>query len=172
MDDDFEFQLQQQALEQEEEAKKKSEETNPHIYRDPRDGTEYEWDHQRKAWFPKINDDFIAQYQASYGNFEIKSSSTTDSTELCNVEGSKTEDKSNVDKKSSTVKDIASNTDCISETQGPSRKRPANNDPPQWFDVEDEHNTNVYVSNLPTDITEEEFVTLMKKCGLIMKDEK
>lgn len=28
----------------------------------------------------------------------------------------------------------------------------------------------MYVSNLPTDITEEEFVDLMQKCGLVMRD--
>ena len=39
-----------------------------------------------------------------------------------------------------------------------------------WFEVADEHNTNVYVSNLPNDITDEEFVELMSKCGIIMKD--
>ncbi|CAH8574318.1 unnamed protein product [Schistosoma intercalatum] len=31
------------------------------------DGTLMEWDEQRKGWFPKIDDDFIARYQMSYG---------------------------------------------------------------------------------------------------------
>ncbi|KER22509.1 hypothetical protein T265_09428 [Opisthorchis viverrini] len=31
------------------------------------DGTVMEWDERRKAWFPKIDDDFIARYQMSYG---------------------------------------------------------------------------------------------------------
>ena len=39
-----------------------------------------------------------------------------------------------------------------------------------WFNIEDQHNTNVYVSGLPTDITEEEFEATMKKCGLLMFD--
>jgi len=39
-----------------------------------------------------------------------------------------------------------------------------------WFEVDEEHNTKVYVSNLPLDITEQEFIDLMQKCGLIMKD--
>lgn len=39
-----------------------------------------------------------------------------------------------------------------------------------WFEIDEEHNTKVYVSNLPLDITEQEFVDLMQKCGLIMKD--
>lgn len=41
---------------------------------------------------------------------------------------------------------------------------------PQWFEIDDNHNTQVYVSNLPLDITEEELITLMKKCGFLMKD--
>lgn len=40
----------------------------------------------------------------------------------------------------------------------------------EWFNLDDEHNTKVYVSNLPSDITETEFVDLMQKCGLVMKD--
>lgn len=39
-----------------------------------------------------------------------------------------------------------------------------------WFEVSDETNNKVYVSNLPTDINEAEFVDLMQKCGLVMKD--
>ncbi|CAH8641505.1 unnamed protein product [Dicrocoelium dendriticum] len=31
------------------------------------DGTAMEWDEARRAWFPKIDDDFIARYQMSYG---------------------------------------------------------------------------------------------------------
>lgn len=39
-----------------------------------------------------------------------------------------------------------------------------------WFEVDDDHNTSVYVSNLPLTISEEDFIQFMKKCGLIMKD--
>lgn len=40
----------------------------------------------------------------------------------------------------------------------------------EWFDLSDAHNTKVYVTNLPLDITESEFVDLMQKCGIVMKD--
>lgn len=36
--------------------------------------------------------------------------------------------------------------------------------------MDERHCTKVYVTNLPLDITEQEFVTLMQKCGLVMKD--
>jgi RNA recognition motif-containing protein len=48
----------------------------------------------------------------------------------------------------------------------------ANKDPTKkaWFDINDDKNTNVYVSGLPFDITDEEFEQLMSKYGIIMKD--
>lgn len=39
-----------------------------------------------------------------------------------------------------------------------------------WVDVNEEKNTNVYVSGLPLDITDEEFEEMMTKYGIIMKD--
>ena len=36
--------------------------------------------------------------------------------------------------------------------------------------MSDETNNKVYVTNLPLDITEEEFVNVMQKCGMVMKD--
>ncbi|KAI1286653.1 HIV Tat-specific factor 1 [Halotydeus destructor] len=50
----------------------------------------------------------------------------------------------------------------------PSVKRKAPE--PQWFDMTDDHNTHVYVSNLPADTSEDDFIALMKKYGLLMKD--
>lgn len=38
------------------------------------------------------------------------------------------------------------------------------------FDVDDNKNTNVYVSGLPPDIGTDEFVELMSKCGIVMRD--
>jgi len=39
-----------------------------------------------------------------------------------------------------------------------------------WFEVEDEKNSNVYVSGLPEDITFEEFKEFMSKVGVIAYD--
>lgn len=38
------------------------------------------------------------------------------------------------------------------------------------MEIDDDKNTNVYVSGLPFDVTDEEFKELMSKCGLIMPD--
>ena len=42
--------------------------------------------------------------------------------------------------------------------------------PPTWFELDESQNTKVYVSNLPLDVTEVEFVEFMQKCGLVQKD--
>jgi HIV Tat-specific factor 1 len=41
---------------------------------------------------------------------------------------------------------------------------------PKWFDQDLKSNTKVYVSSLPSDLTELEFAEFMQKCGIIMKD--
>lgn len=46
--EDFQRQLEMEAEEQ-----KKAEEG--YLYTDPNDGTVYEWDTEKNAWFPKVN---------------------------------------------------------------------------------------------------------------------
>lgn len=38
------------------------------------DGTEYEWDEVKKAWFPKLSEDLLLQYQSNYQSAELKKS--------------------------------------------------------------------------------------------------
>lgn len=45
-------------------------------------------------------------------------------------------------------------------------------EPPTWFEVDEAHNTAIYVSGLPLDITMDELTELFNKCGLIARDEK
>ena len=40
-----------------------------------------------------------------------------------------------------------------------------------WFDIDNDHNTNVYISGLHVDTTDDEFLELMTKCGIIMVDD-
>ncbi|KFM76892.1 HIV Tat-specific factor 1, partial [Stegodyphus mimosarum] len=133
-DEDFQKQLE---LEEKEKQKKELNDsgiTDPYTYVDPNDGTVYEWNTEKQAWFPKVDDDFIAKYQSNYTY------------------------QSNEDESKGTSP----------EPQPKGEKRKAND--PGWFQVDEDHNTNVYVSGLPQDTTEEEFIELMSKCGLIMKD--
>ncbi|GJQ68277.1 hypothetical protein Trydic_g16873 [Trypoxylus dichotomus] len=105
------------------------------------DGVKYFWDKEKYAWFPKIDDNFMAQYQMNYG--------FVDNTTKKEVE---------LEEKPMIEKQII--------PKGTKRKP----NEPTWFELDEQHNTKVYVSNLPTDITEEEFVELMQKCGLVMRD--
>lgn len=114
-------------------------EDDTHIYTEP-DGSKLFWDVEKKAWIPKIDDDFLAYYQMSYGFVD---------------NASKDDEKKDDTKKEAPKKEAA----------GIKRKTE-----PQWFQASDDTNTKVYVSNLPEELTEEEFVTLMQKCGLVERD--
>lgn len=45
-------------------------------------------------------------------------------------------------------------------------------EPPTWFEVDEQHNTSIYVHGLPLDVTLEEMTELFTKCGLLARDEK
>ncbi|XP_018568713.1 HIV Tat-specific factor 1 homolog [Anoplophora glabripennis] len=116
-------------------------EDDTHVYTDS-DGMKYFWDKEKTAWFPKVDEDFMARYQMSYGF----------------VDNTKIEVKKPPDDKV--------------QPQDPKKvkgeKRKASE--PTWFEIDENQNTNVYVSHLPIDIEEQEFVDLMQKCGLVMRD--
>ncbi|KAG0434836.1 hypothetical protein HPB47_018840, partial [Ixodes persulcatus] len=144
MSDEFEKQLELEAKE-----KEKQSGSDPYTYVDPNDGTVYEWDVQKKAWFPKLTEDFLAAYHANYGSGEVQ-----------NAEGT------------SQVATISQNQQSNAQQSGKKQDPKAKPSDPGWFEIDDAHNTRVYVSNLPSDMDEEEFVEIMAKCGLVMKDEK
>ncbi|XP_076875625.1 17S U2 SnRNP complex component HTATSF1 [Brachyhypopomus gauderio] len=135
---------------------------DPFTYVDPEDGTVYDWDHDKKAWFPKITEDFIAAYQANYGFNEEGAPDAAAATppappsETLPVETAEM-------KQPEETPEVAS----AKEGKGKAEKRKAE---PGWFDIEKDKNTNVYVSGLPPDITPDEFVDIMSKCGIIMRD--
>ncbi|CAG7826082.1 unnamed protein product [Allacma fusca] len=115
-----------------------------YVYQD-KDGTLMFWDEEKSAWFPKIDDDFMAKYQLSYG---------------ANSAGDESEP----------VPAIP-----VDPSPGPSRteedssKGKNKRKDPEWFEMDERANPKVYVSNLPLDLTEEEFVEFMGKCGLVAK---
>lgn len=119
----------------------------------PPDDTPYEWDLDKKAWFPKITEDFIASYQANYGFSGDGAPSSTGNVQDANT---KTVEEP-------PQKEIPETTD--SKKRGEKRKAESG-----WFHVEEDRNTNVYVSGLPPDITVDEFIQLMSKFGIIMRD--
>ena len=122
-------------------------ENDTHTYTDPNDGSVYFWDKEKSAWFPKVDDDFMARYQMSYGFSDPNAADTTEVEEP--------QQSAKVDK----------------EKRRLEAKRKAQ-EPPSWFEVDEAHNTAIYVSSLPLDITMEELTELFTKCGLIARDEK
>lgn len=117
-------------------------EDDTHIYTEP-DGSKFFWDAEKKAWIPKVDDDFLAYYQMSYGFVD-----------------NRTEEKPECEVKKKEPKKAAE------PTPGTIKRKPE----PQWFQPAEETNTKVYVSNLPLELTEEEFVNFMQKCGLVERD--
>ncbi|KAL0993916.1 hypothetical protein UPYG_G00115520 [Umbra pygmaea] len=130
---------------------------DPYTFVDPEDGTVYDWDHDKKAWFPKITEDFLAAYQANYGftkdgEHDPNAAYTPEAESTAKAEEKKAQKTIDSEQLKEAKKEKA-------------EKRKA--DAAAWFDVEMEKNTNVYVSGLPPDITTEEFVELMSKCGIV-----
>ncbi|KAJ0173837.1 hypothetical protein K1T71_010986 [Dendrolimus kikuchii] len=113
-------------------------EDDKHVYTET-DGSKFFWDEEKKAWIPKVDDDFLAYYQMSYGFVD-----------------NKTDSKPNEEKEK---KDLAKKSEAVKRKNEP-----------QWFQPSEETNTKVYVSNLPLELTEEEFVNFMQKCGLVERD--
>uniref|UniRef100_A0A8D8AW43 17S U2 SnRNP complex component HTATSF1 n=1 Tax=Culex pipiens TaxID=7175 RepID=A0A8D8AW43_CULPI len=129
-----------------------------HHYTD-KDGAIYFWDGEKKAWFPKIDDEFMAIYQLSYG-FTDNTSSSADKKQP--------EERPPTPPKVEEQEEEPSLEDQAGGRQGKKRKAPP--EPPKWFELKPEHNTKVYVSNMPPDVTDEEFAELMAKCGMVLKD--
>ncbi|XP_042913505.1 17S U2 SnRNP complex component HTATSF1-like [Parasteatoda tepidariorum] len=64
---EFEAQLELEKLEKTKKELTEEGVTDPYTYISPDDGTVYEWNQEKQAWFPKVNDDDIARYhQLSY----------------------------------------------------------------------------------------------------------
>ncbi|KAI8123183.1 HIV Tat-specific factor 1 [Lucilia cuprina] len=130
-----------------------------------KDGTVFFWDVEKNAWFPKIDDDFMARYQMSYGFIDNTSESEREKEKL-ELEAAVQKEK----ELARMVEEAKANEEASKEAakQGVKRKQPQ--EPPKWFDIDPSQNTKVYVSNLPLDITLDEFAEVMSKCGMIMRD--
>ncbi|KAK2109120.1 HIV Tat-specific factor 1 [Saguinus oedipus] len=106
----------------------------------------------REGLVPKITEDFVASYQANYGFSNDGSSSST-----------------------ANVQDVDARTaeeppqEKAREPTDPRKKGGKRKAESGWFHVQD-RNTNVYVSGLPSGITVDEFIQLMSKVGIIMRD--
>uniref|UniRef100_A0A8C6AHK5 RRM domain-containing protein n=1 Tax=Monodon monoceros TaxID=40151 RepID=A0A8C6AHK5_MONMO len=153
--DEFDEQLRMQELyggTEDGDTEKDPGEENDSFQQQPTDPP-YEWDLDKKAWFPEITEDFIDTYQASYGFSNDGASSST-----------------------ANVQDVSAGT----AEEPPQRKSPEPSDTKKRgekrkgesgrFHPDESRDTNVYVSGLPPDITVDEFIQLMSTFGIIMTD--
>ncbi|XP_012288362.1 HIV Tat-specific factor 1 homolog [Orussus abietinus] len=124
-------------------------ENDTHTYTDPSDGSMYIWDREKSAWFPKVDEDFMARYQMGYGFTDPEQAKSASPPRP--------------------VKPVLSKAE--KEEKKAEAKRKAQ-EPPTWFEVDEAHNTAIYVSGLPLDITLDELTELFSKCGLLARDEK
>ncbi|EDV97453.1 GH14692 [Drosophila grimshawi] len=136
-----------------------------------KDGVVFFWDASKSAWFPKIDDDFMARYQMNYGFIDNTSAGEREKAEREAAEAKRKEDEL---KRMTAEAQAAMNAPLMDKDGDPTAttalgKRKAQ-DPPKWFEMDPLQNTKVYVSNLPLDITIDEFAELMGKCGLVMRD--
>lgn len=96
-------------------------ESGAQVYKDPIDGMTYEWDVDKKAWFPKINEDFLAQYQMNYGFTKDGKAEPTKPDEVPEVDKPK-------------------------EGEEPGKKAKKEVSKPQWYEADEEKSTKVYVT--------------------------
>jgi hypothetical protein len=202
------------------------------LYRKDPDGIVFEFDPEKRAWFPKIDEDFIANYQMNYGTdtqssvatslaVATKSAGATTSVaatpafaadywtnppedinseeyrlwyeQYCNYFYPPQPDaiSSDVNTTELTVPGVGMETagsivgggvenvheEKTGGTAGKKRKKDKKDlvnqkpaEPPAWFELEDDKNTNVYVSGLPEDVTEDEYKEFMSKVGVVAFD--
>ncbi|XP_034540258.1 HIV Tat-specific factor 1 [Notolabrus celidotus] len=143
--------------------------SDPYTYTDPEDGTVYDWDHEKKAWFPKITEDFIAAYQANYG-FTKEGEPDANSAAASGTPPAAPEKDNKPSKKEKPGTQNLNPDQTETSAKDPKQKGEKRKPEPGWFDIDDNRNTNVYVSGLPPDISTEEFVELMSKGGIVMRD--
>lgn len=131
-------------------------------------------DAEKRAWFPKIDETFLAYYQQynyQYVEPEPKEEKTKSNDKLqASVNKDEKPADESVKSKKLTDKKGTSKTGSVENQQSADDKQQQTSKQPAWFEIDEERNTNVYVSNLPEGITNDEFVGLMQKCGLILKD--
>ncbi|XP_061755219.1 HIV Tat-specific factor 1 [Nerophis ophidion] len=159
---EFEEQLRMQQLY----SRGRNDGSDPNTYTDPNDGTVYDWDHEKKAWFPKITEDFLAAYQANYG---FTHEGEPDAGGAPAVAAATQSPPPAQEKPGKGGGDPIPDQHAspANEAKQKAEKRKAD---PGWFDIDDHRNTNVYVSGLPPDTSTEEFVELMSKCGIVTRD--
>ena len=161
--DELEYQLQAEQREKEKIAA-------GHYYTDPNDGTCYEWDEGQRAWFPRITEDFLAAYQMSYGLSENNSAAApvteSSTSEIDNVKPDIIATHNQEVELSCTKSEESESSKGTEEKPLVKKQKKA----PEWFEMDADKNTWIYVSGLPVTMTSDEFLALVGKYGIVMED--
>ncbi|NXC12853.1 HTSF1 factor, partial [Corythaeola cristata] len=120
-------------------------ESDPFTYVDPADGAAYEWDREKKAWFPKVGAGASALRDSGRpGPLGAASPLPVVRSGL-----------------------LAWQRPFMEEPGGVALPPPAHRRGAALFPV---GVPNLYFAGLPPDITKDEFIQVMSKCGIIMRD--
>ncbi|KAL7734793.1 hypothetical protein ACLKA6_011078 [Drosophila palustris] len=136
-----------------------------------KDGAVFFWDASKSAWFPKIDDDFMARYQMNYGFIDNTSAGEREKAAREAAEAKRKEEelkRMTAEAQAAMNAPLEGHKDGVPATAAAGKRKAQ--EPPKWFEMDPTQNTKVYVSNLPLDINMEEFAELMGKCGLVMRD--
>ncbi|KAK9673522.1 hypothetical protein RND81_12G172900 [Saponaria officinalis] len=127
------------------------------------DGTLYKWDRSLRAWVPQeIQDSGNAGYALDDMVFAVEEE-VFPTLKVDDV--LENEDKPAVE----AVEEVEAKKGAKrKEPEKKEEKKEANKPPDSWFELK--HNTHVYVTGLPEDVTVEEVVEVFSKCGLIKED--
>lgn len=131
------------------------------------------WNEGSQQWLPdvEVNEDFLAYYNASYGvqydYANMPKPQPQRQQRECSEEAAdkKKELKQQYHKLSKEEKLLKKR-----ETKKRKAEHEAARRQEGWFEMDEEHNTNVYVSGFPPTIDEEQFIEFMSKCGVIQND--
>ncbi|KAK0428384.1 hypothetical protein QR680_010767 [Steinernema hermaphroditum] len=121
------------------------------------------WNDTSKQWIPEEHpdDEILVRYSQQYGDASYSAADQTEPADGAeNQEAAQKEGGAEEDQKSEK-----------SEEKGEKHEENKQKRGAGWVDLDESKSTTVYVSNLPTEeFTVEEFMELMAKCGVIMRD--
>uniref|UniRef100_A0A914W332 17S U2 SnRNP complex component HTATSF1 n=1 Tax=Plectus sambesii TaxID=2011161 RepID=A0A914W332_9BILA len=170
-DDDLDFQLQQEKLEKQ--RLMGADPSNSQRYTDPKDGMQYEWDSEKKAWFPCVDLDFIARYQASYGEYNPENVPGPSGSGTAKKEEKKVVMTAEEEAEKEKIAQMTpeQRKDYFKQQKKEKRRLAAEQEKKRgWVALEDTKNCNIYISGLPADTTDKELEELVQKCGVVQKD--
>eukprot|EP00123_Amoebidium_parasiticum_P017043 comp23685_c1_seq1/m.40643 comp23685_c1_seq1/g.40643 ORF comp23685_c1_seq1/g.40643 comp23685_c1_seq1/m.40643 type:complete len:477 (-) comp23685_c1_seq1:261-1691(-) len=136
------------------------------------EGIQYEWDADRKGWFPKVDEDFLAMYQLNYGSHKPdlappKPPATHPTDQHTHAAPASTQPAGD---KAPETPASATSASTVTEVAGGAHRKRKMQVRSEWFNMPDEANPNVYIQGLPPNVTVADLKTFMGRCGIIKEE--